>query len=629
MNLRRLAVTILAAIVLATSAAVPVAAVALDTNGRAGTLNRLQILRGTGTDYNLGGQLRRSEAATFIVRIMGKEALVLQDKPRYTQTPFTDVPADQWYAPYVGYCYANRIISGFDDGTYRPNDYVSEKAFLKLVLGSLGYQQNTDFTWADVYRKALAVGLVTDPAYASKSADDPQYRREGVVNVLYSALDKKEKGGTRTVLARLRNEGAITKETSDAVEAELRPAGAGNATAGGAVSGGTPPGSSATSSAFQPASPISTFTKEDIDYLGASFTGTPAQIADAIYQWQGDHMTYQANGGDVSDPMRWNYFLPGIYPTSEMIREMRQDGKVYGLCYGFATIYVSLAKYYGLEARVTAMNEKPSQLDPTIDKNTTTGLGPDEYDRLKVKLDRRGLNYSYETIRGVAQETSAHYRAEVKLNGNWVVKDATELFFPNTYNSRYTFYEVDWMEGYHPEKLAAAAGSGYGTGYGFSGAYGSSGGTGSTGGTGATGATGGAVGSGGSTGSAISLEGITAARLRAQQDGSSASYQGITDDLGQNHRAASIDDLTKGLGLVPYYRNWADAARFLKMQTDFTKEFAQTQAVEKMYFATTGKHFYAICGYIIGDDVDNATYSQWYEVLTGEKIDLRYVDLFR
>lgn len=435
---KRILSAVLAIVVFMTMFTMPVVAGEADINKKADILNTLKILKGDGTDYNLGGQLRRSEAAAFIVRMMGKEEHVSQNKAQYVQTPFSDVPEDKWYAHYVGFCWKNGIIGGFSDGTYRPDDFVSEKAFLKLVLGAMGYKQNVDFTWDQVYQKAYELGIVTDKSYVSKTVDDLQYKRQGVVDVLYNALSKIEKAGKRTLLERMRDEGAINDELLNTAAVQLNQYGA---------------------NVFIPSSPVSVFTKDDIDYLGINFSGTPEEIADKIYQWQVENIAYQAGGpdfADVSDPMRWNYFLPGIYPTNKMIREMRKDGKIYGICYQYATIYYSIARYYGLECRVTAMKEKPSELDPTIDKRTTTGLSMEEYNRLKLKLQEKGLDYSYESIRQVASETSAHYRAEVKLNGEWVVKDATVPFTGGTYNKLYNFYEVDWLEGYKPEKLAAS-----------------------------------------------------------------------------------------------------------------------------------------------------------------------------
>ena len=60
-------------------------------DGKAAALNKLNILQGDGVNFNLNGQLKRSEAITFIVRIMGKEDLVKASISEYSKPTFSDV----------------------------------------------------------------------------------------------------------------------------------------------------------------------------------------------------------------------------------------------------------------------------------------------------------------------------------------------------------------------------------------------------------------------------------------------------------------------------------------------------------------------------------------------------------
>lgn len=233
------------------SASTAAAAAPADPTAQAEVLNQLSIVRGDGTNFNLDGKLRRSEAVTLTIRLMGQEPLVLGKTAAYsaTATAFSDVSADQWYAPYIGYCREQGIVGGFDDGTFRPDEYVSEKAFLKLTLGALGYRYGQDFAWADVYRKALDVGLVTDGQYGTKDQDNTAYKRQGAFGALFNSLDKKVVG-QGTVADRLVKQGATTGEAVAAVQTRtgksmLTPpatASAGGASAGGASPGGAPSG---------------------------------------------------------------------------------------------------------------------------------------------------------------------------------------------------------------------------------------------------------------------------------------------------------------------------------------------------------------------------------------------------
>jgi len=180
---------------------------------KADVLNTLSLLKGDGSgDYNLEGQLKRSEAATFIVRILGKETHVEANKKNYWSTPFSDVISTQWYAPYVGYCVKQGIINGMDDGDFHPEETVTEKAFLKMVLGVLGYKYGSDFTWDNVYKTAYNVELVDNRSYLLRSADNDEYKRAEVVEVLYSALTKEMKDTKKTLIEWLVDEGAVSSE---------------------------------------------------------------------------------------------------------------------------------------------------------------------------------------------------------------------------------------------------------------------------------------------------------------------------------------------------------------------------------------------------------------------------------
>lgn len=169
---------------------------------KASTLNKLSILIGDGTNFNLNGQLSRSEAITFIVRILGQESYVTTNKAKYAVTPFSDVKSTDWFAATVGYAVEQKIIAGFPDGKFHPSNSISEKAFLKILLGALGYKENTDFTWPTIYNFASAIGLVL-PNYASKTEDNLSYTRDEVVGVIYTALNLTNKESNETIIQML------------------------------------------------------------------------------------------------------------------------------------------------------------------------------------------------------------------------------------------------------------------------------------------------------------------------------------------------------------------------------------------------------------------------------------------
>lgn len=181
---------------------------------KAVALNKINVLIGDGANFNLEGQLKRSEAATFIVRLLGVENEVLRNASKYKKTSFEDVDENAWYAVYVGYVAENNIVGGYGDGTYRPNNYVTEKQFVKMVLGALGYNQGIDFDWAEVYNFAYNKGLFEDEQYATKTQDNRNYKRGDVIELLYASLKAKLKNEENTVIERLVEKKFVTEEVA-------------------------------------------------------------------------------------------------------------------------------------------------------------------------------------------------------------------------------------------------------------------------------------------------------------------------------------------------------------------------------------------------------------------------------
>ena len=165
----------------------------LSITEKAKILNQIDLLAGDGNSFNLDQPLRRCDAAAFLVKAMGNNVVVLQNKVAYSKTKFKDVPQNAWYAPYVGYMTLQGIITGNSDGSFTPNAYISEKAFLTMLLKSMGYTTE-DFSWSTVNSFAYEIGLVSDIGYVFKEDDNINYKRQDVVNALYNALFKPMKG---------------------------------------------------------------------------------------------------------------------------------------------------------------------------------------------------------------------------------------------------------------------------------------------------------------------------------------------------------------------------------------------------------------------------------------------------
>ncbi len=185
-----------------------------DVNKMAAALNRLNILQGSGGDYLLGAKIERAQAAAIIIRMLGKENYVKQNAEQFKYTKYTDVPSKEWFAPYVGYGTQIGIIAGYNDGSFAPKEYISEKAFVKMALTALGYAYGggRDFVWENVYQKAFAAGIVTDQSYISRIQDNDNYLRSDAVRVVFNSLNAFKKGTQSKMVFTLVNEGVFTRD---------------------------------------------------------------------------------------------------------------------------------------------------------------------------------------------------------------------------------------------------------------------------------------------------------------------------------------------------------------------------------------------------------------------------------
>ena len=113
-------------------------------------------------DFRPSNTLTRGAAAKIICNlILGPttaEALVAD------AAPYSDVPTTNNFAGYIAYCAKARIISGYADGTFRPAATLSGYAFMKMLLGALGYDATaegyTGNNWSiQVAKRALSANV--------------------------------------------------------------------------------------------------------------------------------------------------------------------------------------------------------------------------------------------------------------------------------------------------------------------------------------------------------------------------------------------------------------------------------------------------------------------------------------
>ena len=129
-------------------------------------MSAVKVIDGyTDGSFNPTATLTRGAAAKIICNlILGPttaSALVAD------AAPYKDVPTNHTFAGYIAYCQKEGIISGYADGTFKPANSLTGYAFMKMLLGALGYDAKvegyTGPNWSvNVAKRALNIGLDDD-----------------------------------------------------------------------------------------------------------------------------------------------------------------------------------------------------------------------------------------------------------------------------------------------------------------------------------------------------------------------------------------------------------------------------------------------------------------------------------
>jgi len=114
------------------------------------------------------GNITRAEVATIFFRMMTEETREIFWE---TENEFSDVNSDDWYNNAISTLANAGIINGYPDGTYRPNNYITRAEFTKIAAGffdSVSYTVKNPFVdvksdeWYYSYVvNAFGAGLIT------------------------------------------------------------------------------------------------------------------------------------------------------------------------------------------------------------------------------------------------------------------------------------------------------------------------------------------------------------------------------------------------------------------------------------------------------------------------------------
>ena len=135
----------------------------IDYKAAVDVISELGVVDGYSDDtFRPDGLLTRGAAAKIICNlILGPTTASALSA---STAPFRDVPTTNTFAGYITYCAQQGIISGYGDGTFRPTGTLSGNAFMKMLLGALGYDSSiehyTGANWqVNVIKQAVGIGL--------------------------------------------------------------------------------------------------------------------------------------------------------------------------------------------------------------------------------------------------------------------------------------------------------------------------------------------------------------------------------------------------------------------------------------------------------------------------------------
>ncbi len=148
-------------------------------------LKALGIIKGDQNgDLHAADKVTREEALITLTRMMGQEAQALECKDA---NPFSDVPADNWSRPYIGYAKKQGWTKGIGEDKFGLDQDVTAQEYVTFMLRALGY--NDPNTYAN------AMKLASD----YKVCEQGQYQptavliRQDVFGLMFNTLNAKVK----------------------------------------------------------------------------------------------------------------------------------------------------------------------------------------------------------------------------------------------------------------------------------------------------------------------------------------------------------------------------------------------------------------------------------------------------
>ena len=118
----------------------------LDCEEEVARLEALKVVSGyeEGT-YGPEKTITRAEMAVILCKMVGIDTVTVEEN-KNVPSKFSDVAAGEWYTGWVNLVAGRGIISGFPDGTFRPNEKVTQAQAVTMIVKALGWGVVVDQT---------------------------------------------------------------------------------------------------------------------------------------------------------------------------------------------------------------------------------------------------------------------------------------------------------------------------------------------------------------------------------------------------------------------------------------------------------------------------------------------------
>ena len=107
------------------------------------------------------------------------------------KTLFSDTNINDWYYPHMQMLTSKGAINGYEDGTFRPNDIITNAEFVKIIVGLVADGAIVyDAHWAEGYiQKAKDLGIIETDELPANEYDEP-IRRQRMAKFAARTMEK-------------------------------------------------------------------------------------------------------------------------------------------------------------------------------------------------------------------------------------------------------------------------------------------------------------------------------------------------------------------------------------------------------------------------------------------------------